>query len=136
MFHRNLNSISYFDSNSNPMQPGSETFNSSFLDGETGDLFSFQNISISYCSDPVGNPIANAAWGFNFRILTGFATGENQLLNTTAELATWLVRDSDVLANTPIIDPLVVANTLNIFAMLFFGKAGALATRKQYISQN
>jgi hypothetical protein len=44
--------------------------------------------NISYWSDPVDDPIANAACGFNFRIFTGFTTVENQLLNTTAELAT------------------------------------------------
>jgi hypothetical protein len=134
MFHHNLSNTSYFDTSGNGMQAGSESFNSSFLDAETGDLFSFQNISISYWSDPVDNPITNAAWGFNFRVLAGaggYATGENQLLSTTAELAVWAVRDGDVFVDIPDIVPPVAASAPSAIAMLFFGLAGTLAVRRQ-----
>jgi hypothetical protein len=57
MFTNNLGNTSYFSTAGNPMQAGSETFKSSFIDGETGDLFNISNIAITYWTGVVDDPI-------------------------------------------------------------------------------
>jgi len=131
MFYTNLANISFWTSDGNPNQVGSETFNSSFLDADTGELFNFQNISISYWSDPQDNPIINASWGFNFQSLDDIATGEVQLLSNISELAVWAVRDGDVGVSDDPADQTVAVTSPSAFALLFFGVTGALATRRQ-----
>lgn len=132
MFSTNLSNISSWRPDGNPSNAGVGTFNSSFLDGDTDELFSFENIGITYWSNPENDPIPNASWGLNFQDFANTATGEVQLLTNLAELSVWAVRDGDVAAT---IDDggsnIVNASSPSTFAMLFFGVAGALATRKQ-----
>jgi hypothetical protein len=125
MFYTNLANTSFWSSDGNPNQAGSETFNSSFLDAETGELFNFQNISISYWSNPENIPINNASWGFNFQGINNVARGEVQLLNIMSELSVWAVRDGDVGVQS------VTVSSPSALSLLFFGVAGALAIRRQ-----
>lgn len=134
MFANNLGNTSYFNASGDPMQAGSETFKSSFIDGETGDLLNINNIALTYWTGVVDDPIINAAWGFNFQVFGGVATGESQLLGIQSELNVWAVRDGDVQStltpptnNTPstgIPEP----SSLGLFG---FGLAGFLAVRRQ-----
>lgn len=135
MFVNNLGNTSYYDESGNSNQLGSETFNSSFIDGETGDLFSFNNITLSYWYDLANNPITNAAWGYNFYVNnpSTTATGETQLLALSAGLGVWALRDGDVLADPPI-DPDPLPTNVSepaTFALFGFALAGLLARRKQ-----
>lgn len=134
MFANNLGNTSYFSAAGVPLQAGSETFKSSFIDGETGALFNISDIAINYWTGVVDDPIFNAAWGFNFQTFGGVATGESQLLSKQSQLNVWAVRDGDVKSvitppnnnnpTTGISEP----SSLGLFG---FGLAGFLAMRRQ-----
>ncbi len=133
LFSNSLNNVSFFNAAGVGSQPGSDTFNSSFIDGETGELFSFENIGISYWANPANNPISNAAWGFNFQNFNGISTGETQLLGLPSGLSVWAVRDGDVPSSIP---PQTGGPTTGIpepasLGLFAFGLAGFLAARKQ-----
>lgn len=129
MFHINLNNISYFDTLGNAMQAGSEVFNSSFTDVETGELFTIDNILPTYWSKIGNDPIVNAAWAFAF-YTQGIATGEAQLLNVTANnVGAWALRDGDVFMteNPPPVQSVGAPATL---AILCIGLIGLVGGRK------
>lgn len=134
MFVNNLGNTSYFDAAGVPMQAGSETFKSSFIDGDTGDLFNISNIAVTYWTGVVDDPINNAAWGFNFREFSGVARGETQLLGVPSQLSVWAVRDGDVQSTLP--PPNNNNPTMGIpepssLGLFGFGLAGFLAMRRQ-----
>tara|TARA_R110002153_G_scaffold156998_1_gene308996 strand:- start:224 stop:424 length:201 start_codon:yes stop_codon:yes gene_type:complete len=56
---------------------------------------------------------------------------DTQLLNIFSELAVWAVKDGDVGVIDDSADQTVAATSPSTFALLFFGIAGALATRRQ-----
>jgi len=121
MFHSNLNNISFFSPSGSGSQPGSEVFNSSFIDADSGVSYSFENIQTSYWTNIAHYPITNAAWGFNFRTFNSSATGEQQLLGLSSDLAAWAVRDGDVASTlTPTVD-VPEPSTLAIFALSIIG---------------
>lgn len=139
MFAQNLNNVSFFSSTGAGSQSGSDNFNSSFIDGETGDLFSFSNIGLSYWANPANNPIFNAAWGFNFRTFNSISTGETQLLSLAAGLSVWAVRDGDVVStlapptppNQAPNPPVAGIPEPSSFGLMAFGLAGFLAMRRK-----
>lgn len=100
MFYSNLNNTSFFSTLGVGSQPGSEVFNSSFIDADSGISYNFENIQVSYWTNVANNPITNAAWGFNFRTFANVATGEQQLLGLSSGLSAWAVRDGDVTSPT------------------------------------
>lgn len=132
MFSQNLNNTSFFTDAGVGSQSGPGDFNSSFIDGETGDLFSFDNIGLSYWADPANNPIQNASWGFNFRIFNGTSTGESQLLSLASGLFVWAVRDGDVASSLPDPndDPAVGIPEPTSLALLAFGLIAMSRKRK------
>lgn len=132
MFANNLNNTSFFNSFGVGSQSGPGDFSSSFFDGETGELFSFTNVGLSYWMDPANNPINNAAWGFNLRNFTDTPTGESQLLGLPSGLGVWAVRDGDVVqVNDP--DPNQDIPEPGTFALFGFGLAGLLSARRQML---
>ena len=98
MFAVNLGNTSYFDSNGTGMQSGSESFESTFIDAETGIITSFQNIDERYWTNIANDPITNAAWAFQLGTTNNLSIGESQLLNTSSIIAAWALRDGDVLS--------------------------------------
>ncbi len=101
MFYQNLGNVSYFSSAGVGPQPGSDSVNTSFVDGATGELFSFTNLNLTYWAQERDNPFLNAGWAFNFRTHSGIATGEQQIHGTAAGLAGWAVRDGDSFFASP-----------------------------------
>jgi len=132
LFANSLNNVSFFNAGGVGSQPGSDTFNSSFVDGESGLTVSFNNIGISYWANPANDPIINAAWGYNFRNFTGISTGETQLLGLASNLSVWAVRDGDVqstLPPPPATPPTGVPEP-GSFALILLGLVGSVAARK------
>ena len=134
LFANSLNNVSFFSAAGVGSQPGSDSFNSSFVDGESGLTVSFSNIGISYWSNPANNPILNAAWGYNFRTFSGLSTGETQLLSVNSNLSVWAVRDGDV-QNTLTPPPPPVTPPTNVsesgsMALILLGLVGSFAARK------
>lgn len=133
MFYNNLNNISFFSPSGVGNQVGSSTFNSSFLDDESGELVSFDNIGLTYWADPSNDPFANTSWGFNMQNFNGVATGEIQIHGLFSGLSVWAVRDGDVPStlSQPITNPSTNIPEPTSFGLFAFGLAGFLAVRKQ-----
>lgn len=135
MFYENLSNISYFSPGGIGNQPGSDSFNSSFTDGASGELYSFENIGMTDWADPSNNPFANASWGFHMQNLNGVATGEIQIHGLFGGLSVWAVRDGDVTNTLPVLDPdpkpAVGMPEPGSLGLLAFGLAGFMAVRRQ-----
>lgn len=124
MFYNNLGNTSYFDTFGNAQQPGSEMFKNTFNDANTGELFSFDNIGITYWTGLANNPIVNAAFAFNMRTATNLATGEQQLLATNATRSVWALRDGDVMTTSNPNDPIPQASSpaiMGLFSLAMLG---------------
>ena len=122
MFFNNLGNTSYFDTAGNANQPGSEVFLSTFVDAETNELFSIDNIQFSYWLDIANDPIINAAWAYSMT-QQSFATGESQVLNVVSNIGIWALRDGDVanVVDPDPVDPVSSPATFGLFAMIASG---------------
>ena len=132
LFYVGLNNTSFYSPAGIGNQAGSFSFNSSFIDGESGDLVSFNNIGSTYWANPPNNPFVNAAWGFHFKNLNGIATGEIQLHGLFSPLGVWAVRDGDVastLPPPPARPPTGVPEPGSL-ALILLGVVGSFAMRK------
>lgn len=129
LFSTSLSNVSFFSTNGNGNQFGSGTFNSSFIDGESGLTVSFVNIGLSYWAYPANDPITNAAWAYSFMTANGTATGETQLLNTSANISVWAVRDGDI-PSTPTVTPPTSVPEPDGMALILLSFVGSLVARK------
>ena len=137
MFYVNLANISFFSPSGISNQPGSETFNSSFIDGNSGLSYSFDNIGLTYWTGTVNDPFLNAGWGFNFQNFNGISTGETQIHSLLSGLSAWAVRDGDV-ADTLVVTPPPPPSVPEPgpIGLLAFGLLGFFAARSQAKSMN
>lgn len=130
MFFNNLGNVSFFSVTGVGPQAGSETFSFSFVDGESGQTYSFENIGTQYWSNASGVPFANAAWGYNFRASSGFATGEQILIAKAASIASWAVRDGDVASTLSSPDNAVSLPGPSTIGIFLSGLLGIVAARR------
>lgn len=136
MFYVNLSNTSFFSPSGIGNQPGSQTFNSSFIDGNSGLSYSFDNIGINYWTGIANDPFLNAAWAFNFRTFSGIATGETQLHSNLSPLSSWVVRDGDVANSIVTAPPTPSVPEPGPIGLLAFGLLGFFAARSQARSVN
>lgn len=128
MFYNNLGNVSYFDTNGNGMQPGSESYSSSFIDAETGMMKIFENINVSNWFGLENDPVINAAWAYNNRV-NNIATGETQLLSTATLIGSWVLRNGDV---RPVVEPPTPPSSVSSsggIELFGIGLIGLLGTR-------
>ena len=133
MFYQNLGNVSFYSTAGTGPQAGSDVFNSSFIDGDSGIEYSFSNIGRNYWASQGNIPWGGASWGFAMQ--NGSVNiGEQAVFGLAGSLNVWAVRDGDVastLNNNPDPDP----NTGQIpepgsLALITLGLFGALYRRK------
>ena len=135
MFYNNLANISFFSPSGLGSQSGPNDFKSSFVDGLSGETYSFENVGLSYWTGVANNPFNNAAFGFNFRNFNSIPTGEQQLHGLFSGLSVWAVRDGDV-AHTLVNDPDPTGPSTSVpepgtLGMIAFSLFGLIAARRQ-----
>ncbi|GBL05455.1 DUF1566 domain-containing protein [Glaciecola sp. KUL10] len=96
MFEINLGNASVFNPNGIFAGNINPAFNASFIDGESGLTYSFENIAASYWNDVIDTPFVNAAWGVNFKTSSDVSIGETALFVSASNLGIWALRDGDV----------------------------------------
>jgi hypothetical protein len=138
MFFNNLANVSFWSPTGLAAQPGSESFNSSFVDGESGITYSFENIGITYWTDRLvqvstdPDPKRYAGYAYNFRTNSGIATGEQVFAVDFAPYSAWALRDGDVAStlSTPPDNSVDVTEPSTI-GLLLFSAFGIVAARRQ-----
>ena len=95
MFHHNLGNTSYFTTAGTGPQAGSDSFNTSFTDSESGILYSFINVGRIYWAAQGNIPWSGASWGYSM-YNSVYAIGEQNAWGFGAALSSWAVRDGDV----------------------------------------
>lgn len=131
MFFNNLGNVAYFTPGGIGPQSGSDSFESNFIDGESGEIYSFENIGNVYWSGTVDDPFLNAAWAFNFKTNSGLSLGEQSLYNDASSLSVWALRDGDVASTLAAPDTNVAVSNPNTLGLLVFSLLGVIAARRE-----
>lgn len=98
MFEVNLGNGAAFAPNGIFAGSTNPAFNASFIDGESGLAYSFENIAASYWNDVTDNPFVDTAWGVRFKTSSEVSLGETGLFVTATNLGIWALRDGDVIS--------------------------------------